>query len=234
MELALAGSGPLMMDHMPDEVIESALLMGKRDPADRESNKYQRAIKKIYTGDDGEPVIPMLNITACVKNGGKQVKIGRAGITKANGETKLYAIMTLAGDNEENPTEATLFTYDASDKNNPDKWRASLIENFDPQKSCKEGDWTTDLKKGNQGQAGVAVGIVRPKFPRWGIKITATVDLEAVDGLTHKHVLELFNKAGTMYGLCSFRPEKGGPFGMFKITRVVIKDAEGKVIKTAA
>ena len=77
------------------------------------------------------------------------------------------------------------------------------------------GKWKPDVRRG-QMKDGTAVGIVRPMFKEWGFKVTLMVDLSETTEATVKRLLEI---AGRRVGLCSFRPQKRGPFGQFKISK---------------
>lgn len=75
--------------------------------------------------------------------------------------------------------------------------------------------WVPDVRRGTM-EDGTTVGITRPKFQKWGFKVTLEIDLSQ-DGITENTVKELVTKAGNFAGLGSFRPSKNGQFGRFKI-----------------
>ena len=54
----------------------------------------------------------------------------------------------------------------------------------------------------------------RPIFPRWA----CSIEIEyKVDPLTDNHVLNLIGAAGVIVGLGDWRPQKGGPYGKFRL-----------------
>lgn len=60
----------------------------------------------------------------------------------------------------------------------------------------------------------------RPKLNKWKAKFQITI----TDEIDDKIVKQILDEAGTRVGLLSFRPQKSGFFGTFKVT----KFAEGK------
>lgn len=62
----------------------------------------------------------------------------------------------------------------------------------------------------------------RPRLDAWSISARAFVDESLVP---LDLVLEILNHAGRIKGLGDFRPQKGGPFGRFQVTR--FEDAVG-------
>lgn len=62
--------------------------------------------------------------------------------------------------------------------------------------------------------SGVSSPVYRPEYFPWGIEFTLmyNADLISLDG-----ILSLFTLAGFHSGLCEWRPERGGNFGMFHI-----------------
>ena len=56
----------------------------------------------------------------------------------------------------------------------------------------------------------------RPKLPKWGLDFTCIVD---VDTISIEVLKECFEIAGKYVGLGDFRPENGGMFGRFIVTK---------------
>lgn len=70
----------------------------------------------------------------------------------------------------------------------------------------------------------------RPIFPRWA----CSVELEyKVDPLTDQNVLNLFAAAGIIVGFGDWRPQKGGPYGKFRLCNADDKEYR-EVVKTEA
>ncbi|MBI4276729.1 hypothetical protein HY629_02725 [Candidatus Uhrbacteria bacterium] len=76
--------------------------------------------------------------------------------------------------------------------------------------------WVADVRKGAMlKDCSKIIGIVRPRFDKWGFRATLRVDLNQV---SVELVRELLVKAGIRAGFCSFRPACNGVFGQFKVT----------------
>lgn len=60
------------------------------------------------------------------------------------------------------------------------------------------------------------VARMRPIFKTWSLKFNIEYDEDEISAVTIKELLEY---AGTRVGIGDFRPEKGGPFGRFMVTR---------------
>ena len=58
----------------------------------------------------------------------------------------------------------------------------------------------------------------RPRFERWRLKFAIEVDESIIDPSEFQSTI---NYAGSLVGICDYRPEKGGKYGRFeaKITR---------------
>jgi len=56
----------------------------------------------------------------------------------------------------------------------------------------------------------------RPRFDFWGAQFALVVDDSA---MSIDDVHQLLNEAGQFFGIGDFRPEKGGPFGCFRVTK---------------
>lgn len=78
--------------------------------------------------------------------------------------------------------------------------------------------WKVDKRRGmmNSGTKKVAVCIVRPRFNKWSFTVNIRI-LFGLDGVTTETVKKLFEVGGRAVGLCSFRPDKNGPFGKFDL-----------------
>ena len=56
----------------------------------------------------------------------------------------------------------------------------------------------------------------RPRFDRWSAKFELLID-DSLLSVETAH--QLLNEAGMSYGIGDFRPEKGGPFGRFRVVK---------------
>jgi hypothetical protein len=76
-------------------------------------------------------------------------------------------------------------------------------------------NFEVDIRKATNHQKG-AVAVCRPRFDRWKLKTTISVDTSLVSEDT---ILEMLNDAGKRSGIGSFRVSKGGYFGQFSVTK---------------
>lgn len=72
-----------------------------------------------------------------------------------------------------------------------------------------------DVRKGTNHQRG-AIAICRPRFDVWKVSFEATISDDLVSPQTMQAILE---DAGRRSGMGSFRVEKGGIFGQFRVTK---------------
>lgn len=179
----------LLMDRMPEETLED-LRTGKRSPKDRSQSKEDECRPKIYRDTEGKIVIPVINLLAALVHAGRQVKIGKVQVSTAK-TTNLFGFMTVSGEN------MPLYILDEG------KWRQATDE-----------DWTPDTRRGTNPNGGEAVAVVRPKFQNWGV--VATVTFDPSQKVKLDNIETIFETAGRVSGLCSFRPQKKGNFGMFQ------------------
>ena len=77
-------------------------------------------------------------------------------------------------------------------------------------------DWEVDIQQGRNPNGGEAVCIIRPRFDKWGFKVTFILD---EDGLSEGQARELFDIALSRVGLGDFRPQRKGTFGRSRIDR---------------
>ena len=175
----------------------------------KEAVQKDRPLKEIAHGrvlrengsEKGKPGIAVEYLTACLATAGRMVKIGKKQISTAE-TTSIFAFLDFKG--------VTFLPFEPVDRS---KFTKEDLEELHP-----EG-WLIDLRRGVLNNAGkkVAVGIVRPLFKHWEIKLRLEINQSAVDGADESIVKQLFETGGTMVGLGDFRPWKKGPFGMFEI-----------------
>lgn len=90
--------------------------------------------------------------------------------------------------------------------------------------SGKPSKWETDIRPARNDK-GALVCAIRPRFDDWSITLTIWVDQREV-GLDK--IRELFDIAGSRIGLCSFRPERKGWFGKFRVDEWRVVKGPGK------
>lgn len=144
----------------------------------------------------GEIGLPAENLLAALVNAGRSVKLrGRVNVSTAK-TTQLYSFMALQ--------ESFL--------------PLRVVEENGQIRNGVEPKWVVDKRRGvlhNKGEQ-TTVCITRPKFAEWGFVVTVEYDETIVNDGT---VRQLFDKAGTSQGLCSFRPSCKGPFGRFRVVQ---------------
>ncbi len=75
-------------------------------------------------------------------------------------------------------------------------------------------DWLVDTRIVRHPQTGERRQCFRPRFDDWRLMLTLLVD---PDVLPVEHARALVTAAGQRVGLGDFRPDRGGPFGRFRI-----------------
>ncbi|OGZ71408.1 MAG: hypothetical protein A2998_02700 [Candidatus Staskawiczbacteria bacterium RIFCSPLOWO2_01_FULL_37_25b] len=182
------GVSPLMMDKMSDETLEG-LATGVRPPEVKDKPAVEKAAVKIYRDDNGRIALPAEMLVGALVFAGQKVKNGRKQISTAK-TTMLFELLQL---------------------NNV------FLPLTNGQPAAEDLPWVVDKRKGigNQARTPTAVCIIRPKFLHWEFDCEIEYNEDRVNG---EVVRQLFNVAGSSEGLGSFRPNKKGPFGRFKVT----------------
>ena len=81
----------------------------------------------------------------------------------------------------------------------------------------KPQDWTIDCRRtGNGMRAGGSPLRYRPRFDAWAVDGEVKYDERHLD---ENELRSLFDYAGSYIGVGSWRPERGGPYGRFIVTR---------------
>jgi hypothetical protein len=182
----LRGLSSIMMNPMTDDTLDS-LITGIRKPVIKDRPMEDIASERIYRDDQGRMGIPTINLISALKSAGRAIKNGKKAISTA--------------------TTTTMFSF----LEFPDEFLP-----FDDLDEKGEIPWRVDKRRGvmKSGATQVAVGIIRPKFDKWGF----TVKVKLNEKLLREETLKaLFVEAGTNAGLCDFRPSKNGPFGRFEV-----------------
>lgn len=82
--------------------------------------------------------------------------------------------------------------------------------------SNAQAPWEVDLRPGKNQNTGQAIACCRPRFEHWRITGVLQVDTTI---LPITLVQTLLEDAGRRVGIGAFRPECGGPFGRFRVTK---------------
>lgn len=193
LKIRCTGLSPLLMDQMSKATLES-LATGVRLQVVKDRPAADVAAEKIYRDPSGRIALPAEMLFAALVGAGRNVKIGRKGISTAT-TTSLPDFMSI----EESHLPLT-----------------NIPENVNGEEKTF---WTADLRKGMgyNGKTPTAVAIIRPKFPEWEFEVTVKYD-EAKAG--EDTIKALFASAGSTQGLGSFRPNKKGMFGRFAIAEM--------------
>jgi hypothetical protein len=212
----LTGVSVLLMDRMPEETLDS-LITGTPRQLNKSRPLEEMAAEKIYRDKypNGQIGIPVECLIGALKGAGRLIKSGKKQISTAS-TTTLFSFLTIREqflvllDHEGNPVQEI-----PADEENP-----------------AQRPWTVDKRRGYGEQAGVAVGIVRPRFDEWKLKLTADIDLSR--GVDLGTVKRLFEEAGTTQGLCSNRPSCNGPNGRFGVSQWdILEKPEGYAEQTS-
>jgi len=78
-------------------------------------------------------------------------------------------------------------------------------------------DWIIDKRSGVNHNVKGRVIVIRPKWNDWKAKFTLSVDNDTITQETIQNIIEY---GGQYVGIGSFRPEKNGMFGRFKIIKI--------------
>lgn len=180
------GLSSMLMNPMTDETLDS-LITGIRKPIVKDRPMHDVANERIYRDENGRMGIPTINLISALKGAGRSIKNGKKAISTAT-TTTMFSFL-------EFPDE--FIPFDDLDENGGISWKV-------------------DKRRGvmKNGASQVAVGIIRPKFDKWGF----TVKVKLNEKLLREETLKaLFVEAGTNMGLGDFRPSKNGPFGRFEV-----------------
>lgn len=181
---------PLMTDRMPEEVLDG-IATGAHVTLPKDTPPEKIAQRALYSDGNGGFAIPIVNLFACLVEAGRRVKIGRYAISTAE-STELYSLVSI--------TAMTLpllrVTMDGT-----------VLDGIPT--------WVIDKRRG-VGKKGDPIRIIRPKFAEWGFVVEVEFDEKQINEGT---VRQLFDRAGAAVGLCSFRPQRRGPFGRFRVVK---------------
>ncbi len=202
------GNG-MLQNPMSDETLDELIGIKSKSAKNKDIPLIDIASSRVLRNDKKKPGIKIEYLTACLAEAGRHVKNGKKQISTAS-STSIFGFLDFQG--------ATFLAFEPVDLK---KFSETEQEFVHP----KEG-WLVDKRRGVLNNAGksVAVGIVRPLFKHWEIKLQVEVNTNAEDGCDLENIKKLFSAAGTRVGLGDFRPAKKGPFGMFSV-------AEFEVVK---
>jgi len=194
-DVTLEHTSPMLQSQMDEDTVFDTLVLKKKQPIDTSSSKEERAEKARYQGPNGEFGFPILNASSCFIDGGRYVKFDARRCFTSNDSTVLPAFLRVR----------------SSDPNYAD---------FVP--FLNQEKYKVDVRRGvnRNGASKITVGIVRPRFDSWAAKVRLVISIK--DGVTEQSIRRIVEVAGERSGLCSFRPQKKGPFGCFKIGQWVI------------
>lgn len=195
-----SGVSPMLMNPMTEETLDS-LITGVRPQLNKDRPFADVARDRIYLDDYGHVGIPIENLTAALREAGRNVKNGKKAISTAT-STTLYSFCEFPGE---------FVPFEGQNGELP-----KMLAKRDPVPE-NELVWKVDKRRGvmKNGANSVAVGILRPKFYNWRFSVEVVLNEKIV---TQDTLRKLFDEAGTNCGLGDFRPQKRGPFGRFKVT----------------
>jgi len=215
----LRGITPLMTHPMSDETLRG-LETGQHPPIRKDRPRMAVAEERVYRGPNGELGFPSENLFSCIVGAGKLIKYDGKRSISTSDSSYVPEFLTIE---EEFLPFTDLLTGDDLLATMSEKKAEELREKnmINPD----EG-WIVDVRRG-QLENGTAVSIVRPKFPSWGLEVTFLLNFEETP-MTEEKVRQLVSKAGRSQGLGSFRPNKKGPFGQFRVDTWQVLNGNGK------
>lgn len=198
----IGGISPLLMNPMTEETLD--MLRGrKRKQVKTDWSPEDEASTKRFLDPDGDLAIPATNLLACLVGAGRKVKHGKQQLSTAQ-TSMVPAIVSIEQEYLKLNGNGT-----GVEKNPP---------------------FVVDKRRGCNPADGVAVCLVRPKYPHWGFECDIEVDDTEIGQDTAK---KLFEVAGKFQGLGDFRPSKRGPFGRFEVLEWTVTDDGKSTAKSA-
>lgn len=93
-----------------------------------------------------------------------------------------------------------------------------VIEDNDGLVEVKTKKHSIDERMVSVGNFGNKIKMLRfrPRFDEWSITFSIVYD---PDSISAEQLLNLYDRAGFSVGLCEFRPERSGSYGMFHVRR---------------
>lgn len=192
--VSVVGLTPLLMNRMTAETLEGIRRKTKKPKTQQRPEKPRdEAAPKVYQTEDGRPYWPVENLFSCWVGAGQFVRLdGKRQVSSAK-STVLPAFLTI-----EDPV-------------------LLLVENpSEPAERWRSAEWEVDMRQGRNPNGGEAVCLVRPRFDKWGFRVSILVDTAEVGINIAREVVE---QGGKRMGLGDFRPQKRGPFGKYSIVR---------------
>lgn len=188
-DIVLVGVSPMLMNRMTDEALLGLVLKTKAPKNAANKGVKEQCEEKIYRDPESTICIPAKNLFASLAEAGRSVRLdGKKQVSTAD-SSKLAAILSIEGE--------YLPLVKASDNTQP-------------------AGWVERLDKGTNPNGGTAVGICRPMFSDWAIRLRICANLAEYQ---ESIVRELFDRAGNEIGLCDWRPQRKGLFGRFRVDK---------------
>lgn len=193
----LAGLRPGLMMHPMDDATLDALYYrqgGSTSKGNEIPPMELTASNRMYRDPESERIaIPTQNLMASLIEAGRQIPYAGKMMLSNAGSSKVTGIVSF--EDEFLPLEPN------PEPNGPYPAEGLL--------------WVTDKRRG-QMDNGTTVCIVRPKFREWSVAVSFSLNLEG-EPIGREKIKRCFEIAGKSVGLCSFRPQKKGSFGRFRI-----------------
>lgn len=191
--MTLVGTGFMMLDPMSRETLEGLLTKTPKQ-INKDRSKDEIAGEKLYLDENEALVIPSLNLSAALNHAGRLVPFDPKRKMASSDSSWIPALL------------------DFEEENLP------LMIEGRPAKIEAGADWVADMRRGVLQATKVAVAIVRPKFKHWSVPVSVVFDPTDIPAAPSIDAIALlFRLAGRVSGLGSFRPEKKGHFGKFRV-----------------
>lgn len=152
--ISIEGKSPLLQNRMTAEQLDGLRIKDRSTiKAGRPREPREEARPKVYSTEDGRPIVPVENLFACLIAAGVYIKLDG----KRQLSTKTSSLI---------PGMLAIET--------------PFLEIIDPL-SKKTATWEVDIRQGRNPNGGEAVVIVRPRFDQWGFDLEVSYDRDQID-----------------------------------------------------
>lgn len=202
----------MLHDPMTEKTLDE-LETGVRAQVNKDRPREDVVREKVIVSDDGYIGVTAEMLFASIREAGRKVanpKVKSRGNISTATSTTLPSFLSIREE---------FLPFQHIPNNGSFGWLKSHTDSGLPD-GVKEEDipWVSDRRRGvlNSGGKTVAVAIRRPKFASgWKLKVTVDIDETEIDPTVVK---KLFEVAGRVMGLGSFRPNCSGTFGRSLVT----------------
>lgn len=154
-----------------------------------ETNTRELARLHMHADDKGEPGVPLDMLWACLRQAGRHFKHKRRQLSTSQ-KTILHFFMELTG--------------------------PPMIRLKNGRGDLHEQDMQVHIDHPITSQQKM-ITTYKARFDNWAIEVPISINVSPIGGLTLRDYQDIIRVAGTGYGMGSRRPERGGPYGKFRM-----------------